>query len=315
MPSTSPALIAVRELPFLPPFDWARMLRFFAGRSTAGVEAVEDGNYLRAIEWKGDSGSLSVCRHADKDCLIATLEGPVSRHADALIAPLSRMFDLHADPRLIGRQLGADAWFKPLLKAAPGLRVPGAWSAFELVVRTIVGQQVSVKAATTIVGRLVQRAGEPIAGHPHAATAWRFPTPAALAAVNLDAIGMPGKRVAAIQGFAHAVTAGDVPVDGGLDSVAGLLPAQIIDLRKALLALPGIGPWTVEYVAMRAWRDSDAWPATDLVLMQSITARDPDLVSAAAQRARAELWSPWRAYAAMHLWNEIADRQGAARGG
>jgi DNA-3-methyladenine glycosylase II len=217
------------------------------------------------------------------------------------------MFDLRADPKKIGAELAADPWLAPLVEAVPGLRVPGAWSGFELVVRAIVGQQVSVKAATTIIGRLVQRAGERIEGHPHENTAWRFPTPAALAAVDLAKIGMPGKRVAALQGFAHAVASGDVPLDSNV--------ADADSLRAALLALPGIGPWTVEYVAMRAWRDADAWPAWDLVLMQSICARDPSLVRPTQQRTRTDAWRPWRAYAAMHLWNEVADRAGAARGG
>jgi DNA-3-methyladenine glycosylase II len=299
--------VATLELPFKPPFDWPRLLRFFGGRATPGVEAVEDGAYRRAIDWAGDSGTLTVRLHPRKRCIVANIEGPASRHADALATPIARMFDLHADPRKIGRELAADPWLAPLIEAVPGLRVPGAWSGFELVVRAIVGQQVSVKAATTIIGRLVQRAGERIEGHPHEHTAWRFPTPAALAAVDLEKIGMPGKRVAALQGFAHAVATGDVP----LDSKA----ADADSLRAALLALPGIGPWTVEYVAMRAWRDADAWPAWDLVLMQSICARDPSLVRPTQQRARTDAWRPWRAYAAMHLWNEVADRAGAARGG
>jgi DNA-3-methyladenine glycosylase II len=125
--------------------------------------------------------------------------------------------------------------------------------------------------------------------------------------VNLEKIGMPGKRVAALQGFAQAVASGDVPLDSSA--------ADADSLRAALLALPGIGPWTVEYVAMRAWRDADAWPAWDLVLMQSISARDPALVRPTQQRTRTDAWRPWRAYAAMHLWNEVADRAGAARGG
>lgn len=303
--------IAVLHLPYQPPFDWPRMLRFFGGRATPGVEAVEDGVYLRAIEWQGDAGTLAVTLEAGKHSLAATLAGPVSRHADALAAPLARMFDLGANPAAIKKGLGADAWFKPLLKAAPGLRVPGAWSAFELVVRTIVGQQVSVKAATTIVGRLVQRAGARIPGHAHEHTAWRFPTPAALADADLSNIGMPGKRVAALQGFARAVADGAAMIDPPGQPYA---PAQLAALRKTLLALPGIGPWTVEYVAMRAWRDTDAWPATDLVLMQSIAARDPALLKPAQQQQRSEAWRPWRAYAALHLWNEIADRAGQ-RGG
>jgi DNA-3-methyladenine glycosylase II len=299
--------VATLELPFKPPFDWPRLLRFFGGRATPGVEAVADGAYRRAIDWAGDSGTLSVRLHPRKRCLVASIEGPVSRHADALAVPIARMFDLRADPKKIGAELSADPWLAPLVEAVPGLRVPGAWSGFELVVRAIVGQQVSVKAATTIIGRLVQRAGERIDGHPHENTAWRFPTPAALAAVDLAQIGMPGKRVAALQGFAHAVATGDVPVDSHV--------ADADRLRAALLALPGIGPWTVEYVAMRAWRDADAWPAWDLVLMQSIAARDPSLVRPTQQRVRTDAWRPWRAYAAMHLWNEVADRAGAARGG
>ena len=299
--------VATLELPYKAPFDWRRLLRFFSGRATPGVETVEDGAYRRAIEWAGDSGTLSVREHPRKRCLVANIEGPVSRHADALAAPIAKMFDLHADPKKIGAALAADPWLAPLIDAAPGLRVPGAWSGFELVVRAIVGQQISVKGATTIIGRLVQRAGERIEGHPHDNTAWRFPTPQALAAVDLAQIGMPGKRVAALQGFAHAVATGDVPLDSAT--------ADASELRAALLALPGIGPWTVEYVAMRAWRDPDAWPAWDLVLMQSICARDPSLVRPTQQRTRTDAWRPWRAYAAMHLWNEVADRAGAARGG
>nr|WKF57828.1 putative bifunctional transcriptional activator/DNA repair enzyme AlkA [Paraburkholderia busanensis] len=299
--------VATLELPFKAPFDWPRLLRFFGGRATPGVEAVEDGAYRRAIDWAGDSGTLSVRMHPRKRCLVASIDGPVSRHANALAVPIARMFDLHADPKKIGAELSADPWLAPLVDAVPGLRVPGAWSGFELVVRAIVGQQVSVKAATTIIGRLVQRAGQRIDGHPHENTAWRFPTPAALAAVDLAQIGMPGKRVAALQGFAHAVATGDVPVDS--------TTADTTALRAALLALPGIGPWTVEYVAMRAWRDADAWPAWDLVLMQSICARDPSLARPTQQRSRTDTWRPWRAYAAMHLWNEVADRMGAARGG
>lgn len=309
-PSERDTALATLDLPFRAPYDWPRVLRFFAGRATPGVEAVEDGCYRRAIEWAGASGTLSVSRHPRRRALVATIEGSVSVHAHALSTPISRMFDLRADPAAISAHFGADAWLAPLVAAAPGLRVPGAWSAFELVVRAIVGQQVSVKAATTIVGRLVERVGQRIDGHPHALTPWRFPTPAALASADLAGIGMPGKRVAALQGFAQAVASGALVIE------ANAAAATDFDaMRAALLALPGIGPWTVEYVAMRAWRDTNAWPATDLVLMQSIAARDPALVRATQQRARSDAWRPWRAYAAMHLWNEIADRAGAARGG
>jgi DNA-3-methyladenine glycosylase II len=306
------------ELPFKAPYDWPRVLRFLAGRATPGVEIVEEGAYRRAIEWEGASGTLSVRRHERNARLVVTVDGEASRHLDALRPHVATMFDVGAKPLVIGEHLARDPWLAPLVAAVPGLRVPGAWSAFELVVRAVVGQQISVKAATTLIGRLVVRAGARIEDHPHAGTAWRFPTPAALADADLTQIGMPGKRVAALQALARAIALGQVPIErapadakgqGGADA------AGLADMRKALLALPGIGPWTVEYIAMRAWRDADAWPATDLVLMQSIASRDATLVRPAAQRARTDAWRPWRAYAAMHLWNEIADRATRSRGG
>lgn len=330
----SRSLITDFELPFKAPYDWPRLLRFLAGRATPGVEAVEGGAYRRAIEWMGASGTLSVSRHPRKARLVVSVEGDASRHVDTLAPHVATMFDADADPAAIAAHLAGDPWLAPLVGAAPGLRVPGAWSAFELVVRAIVGQQVSVKAATTLIGRLVVRAGARIDDHPHPDTAWRFPTPAALAEADLARIGMPGKRVAALQAVARAVASGEVPIDRlvapkGLNGTngsnraggaAGAPPSgrparELAAMREALLALPGIGPWTVEYIAMRAWRDADAWPATDLVLMQSIAARDATLARPAAQRARTEVWRPWRAYAAMHLWNEIADRANGARGG
>ncbi|MFF7708132.1 AlkA N-terminal domain-containing protein [Pseudomonas sp. NPDC007930] len=295
------------ELPYQPPFDWPRMLRFFGGRASAGVEAVEQGQYLRTVHWQGLPGSLRVRDDPARQCLIVQASGEASRALGAMQAKLRGVFDLATDPGAVRQGLAHDPWLAGLLDRAPGLRIPGAWSAFELVVRTIVGQQVSVKAATTITGRLVQRAGAPAPSPFHEAAPWCFPTPAALAAANLERIGMPGKRVAALQGFAQAVAEGALPLEDAEPDVA--------QLRAAMLALPGIGPWTVEYTAMRAWRDTDAWPATDLVLMQAIALRAPELAKPAQQRHYTESWRPWRAYAAMHLWNEIADRAGAARGG
>lgn len=311
----APTHSATLELPFRAPYDWPRVLRFFAGRATPGVEYVDDGAWRRAIDFRDASGTLTVSRHARKRCLVAQIDGPVSAHAAALAAPLARMFDTQADPAAITAHFADDPWLAPLVAATPGLRVPGAWSGFELVVRAIVGQQVSVKAATTIIGRLVQRVGRRIESHPHEHTAWRFPTPAALAAADLGGIGMPGKRVAALQGFAQAVASGAVAIERSDSATSAETACDLDAMRAALLALPGIGPWTVEYVAMRAWRDANAWPATDLVLMQSIAARDPALARPAQQRARSDAWRPWRAYAAMHLWNELADRANGARGG
>lgn len=283
------------------------MLQFFDSRSSAGVESVDAESYCRVIEWSGHSGTMEVRLHSSSKWLVATLNGPVSRHAEELIAPMNRMFDLEMDPKEMHRCFSADPWLAPLIVSSPGLRVPGAWSAFELLIRTIVGQQVSVKAASTVVSRIVQRAGKRIDGHQHEATAWRFPTPADLAAADLTQIGMPGKRIATVQAVAAAVARGDLALNEPT--------ANAKAIRNALLAMPGIGPWTVEYVAMRALRDADAWPASDLVLMQAIATRDPLLVRARQQIARTESWRPWRAYAAIHLWNSAATESGQTRGG
>jgi DNA-3-methyladenine glycosylase II len=300
-------LQATRLLPFNPPFDWQRMLDFFAARMTAGVEAVVDGVYLRNIEFKGCVGTLSVAMAPEGNHLIATAQGEVSRHMDDLIEPVSHMFDLYASPQVVDEALSSDPWLATLVQARPGLRVPGAFSGFELVVRTIVGQQVSVKGATTIVGRLVQRAGVQVAEHASDQLAWRFPTPDALARANLDKIGMPGKRVETLQRVAAAVASGELSLN--------VSHGDTDELRRQLLAMPGIGPWTVEYIAMRAWRDPDAWPASDLVLMNLMTLQDSSLTRLALHKVRAEAWKPWRAYAAIHIWNSAADVAGKAKGG
>ncbi len=183
--------------------------------------------------------------------------------------------------------LVADPVLGPLIARNPGLRVPGAWSPFELLVRTIVGQQVTVKAATTIMGRIASRFGTPVAIAGLDATAFHFPTPATLARAHWDGIGMPGKRIAALQAVARAIDDDSIKFPApGEDTAA---------FRAALLQLPGIGPWTVEYFAIRALRDLDAWPATDLVLKRAVE-----------QGATPEHWRPWRGYAAMHLWNGAA---------
>jgi DNA-3-methyladenine glycosylase II len=300
-------LYAIRLLPFNPPFDWQRMLNFFAGRLTAGVEAVIGGEYRRNIEFSGSVGTLSVTLAEQRDHLLVTVHGPVSAYIDELIEPISHMFDLYAQPALIDSSLSSDPWLASLVQARPGLRVPGAFSGFELVVRTIVGQQVSVKGATTIVGRLVQRAGVRISEAADDPLAWQFPTPDALARVDLDKIGMPGKRVETLQRVAAAVASGELSLN--------VSHGDTDQLRRQLLAMPGIGPWTVEYIAMRAWRDQDAWPASDLVLMNLMTAQEPNLIRLALHKVRAEAWKPWRAYAAMHIWNSAADVSGRAKGG
>jgi AraC family transcriptional regulator of adaptative response / DNA-3-methyladenine glycosylase II len=191
------------------------------------------------------------------------------------------MLDLDADPAAVAAVLAGDPALAPLIEARPGLRVPGAWDGFELAVRAILGQQVSVRGATTLTGRLAERYGKSLA-EPEAGLLSVFPRPEALADAQVEAIGMPAARAETIRRLARAVAS---------DRLSLSPTAPFAETRACLLEIPGIGPWTAEYVAMRALRDPDAFPASDLWLRR-----------AGATERRAESWRPWRAYAAVHLW-------------
>jgi DNA-3-methyladenine glycosylase II len=209
------------------------------------------------------------------------------------------MFDLDIDLSAVHAVLGTDPCLAPMLATHPGLRVPGAWSAFELLVRTIVGQQVTVKAATTIIGRIASRLGQPMGGSEDGGPAFLFPTPRALADGNLDGIGMPSRRVACLQNVARAIAERTIPFPDTNEDTDGV--------KEALLALPGIGTWTVEYFALRALRDPDAWPGSDLALRRAVER----FAEASGESAAcvSDRWRPYRAYAAIHLWNAAANTQ------
>ena len=215
---------------------------------------------------------------------------------------MRRLFDLSADPREINAILGADADLAEATAREPGLRVPGAWDGFELAVRAILGQQVSVASATGSAGRLAERYGEPLPA-PAGAVTRLFPTAARLARVDPAELRLPRARAAAIVALARAVAAGELTFEpqGDLD-----------DAVARLTALPGIGEWTAQYIAMRALGEPDAFPAADLGLLAAARAWMPD---ATARRllARAEAWRPWRAYAAMHLWAQLSQRRRPGR--
>lgn len=293
MNSTAPAPRIVR-LPYHAPWDWQQFHDHFALRSLAGVECLSPRRYARSVRLGADSGWFSVTPLDDTAELQLELHLP-ARHAEVLTARVRKMFDLDSNPAQIAEHLGSDAVLGPLLLQAPGLRLPTALDPFEQAVRAIVGQQVTVKAAVTIVGRLVQRLGEAlpegreIEGQPTRL----FPTPQALAEADLAGIGMPGKRVETLQSFSAACASGalELHVDDGAE-----------DLVKRLCALPGIGPWTAEYVALRAFGDPDAFPAADLGLLKSPVWGAEGITARELQR-RAEAWRPWRAYAAVYLWH------------
>ncbi|MFP6744200.1 MAG: DNA-3-methyladenine glycosylase, partial [Alphaproteobacteria bacterium] len=275
------------NLSFLPPYPWPWLLSFLGARAIPGVEAVVDDCYRRSIVTIEGPAIIEVRLDPDSEALLVTSNNPL----DCMEDRLRRQFDLHADPAVIDGQLGADPLLAPLVAARPGLRVPKAWDVFELAVRAIVGQQVSVAGATTVTGRIATRFGTPLAGADGPVNRL-FPIPEQLAEADVATTGIPGKRARTINNFAAAVAKGDVVFDDfdGLE-----------DMVENLSALPGIGPWTANYIAMRGLGLADAFPVGDLGLVRAFDARGKTL-SHAELTARAEAWRPWRAYATMHLW-------------
>ncbi|WP_406695707.1 AlkA N-terminal domain-containing protein [Singulisphaera sp. Ch08] len=279
------------ELDYSPPLDWPFFLQYLGARATVGVEAVEGERYVRTFAWEGCSGSLSLSQHPTDARLLLTIRGEVGAHSEAILGRVRQMFDLDTNLALVHAVLGTDPHLGPLLAASPGIRVLGAWSPFELLVRTIVGQQVTVKAATTIMGRIVSRLGKAVVALNPGGPSFLFPTPRTIADGNLEAIGMPSKRVLTLQNVARAIADATItfPEPDG----------DVVGVKEALLKMPGIGPWTVEYFALRALRDADSWPGTDLVIRRIL-----EQFERAGPAIQVEQWRPYRGYAAVHLWNK-----------
>jgi AraC family transcriptional regulator of adaptative response / DNA-3-methyladenine glycosylase II len=276
------------RLPYRTPFDWAAIVRFLALRAAPGVEAIEGDAYRRTVDLDEVRGVIEVRPEAGRPALILRADGFTAE----VVHRVRRLFDLDADSRRITRHLRRSAVLAPLVARAPGLRVPGAWDGFEVAVRAVLGQQVAVRAATALAGRLVEVCGEPIPTG-RAGLSRLFPPPARLAEADLAAIGLPRARAATIRGLAAAVARGEPLLDAGRD---------LADRVARLCAIPGIGPWTAHYIAMRLG-DPDAFPATDLGLRRALAVRGrrPEPAQVVAM---GEAWRPWRAYAVLYLWTE-----------
>lgn len=282
------------ELAYRPPYDWDAMLAFLAARAIPGVEAVTAGRYARSIAFGEAVGIVTVVPAHGARARV-TVRFPQLRALPTILARVRRVFDLAADPVAIGAHLARDPALAPLVAARPGLRVPGAWDGFELAVRAVLGQQITVTAATGLAGKMVRAHGValPAAVGGTEGLTHIFPTPAQLASVDLVGFGMTGARAAAVRSLAAAVAA-DPLIFG---------PRRSLDEAVATLrSLTGIGEWTAQYIAMRELREPDAFPASDIGLLRAMTGADGHRPSPGALLARAEPWRPWRAYAALHLW-------------
>lgn len=286
----------VLKLPFSAPYDWRGILEFLAARAIPGVEAVSGDTYRRTFALGDATGLLEVSAPARASHLVATILTSDVKALGAIVARLRRLFDLDADIVAVDAHLARDRALARGVRERPGVRVPGAWEPFELAVRAVLGQQVSVRAATTFAGRIVAAHGRPLRaplgslgdGSPTVL----FPSPAALAKADLTRIGLTRARAATLSALAAAVAASP-----DLLSAADTLD----DTLSELCALPGIGPWTAQYIAMRALRQPDAFPASDLGLLRAMETK-AGRPTPAALAERAEAWRPWRAYAALRLW-------------
>jgi AraC family transcriptional regulator of adaptative response / DNA-3-methyladenine glycosylase II len=285
--------ITVR-LPYRAPYDWEAMIGFLAARAIPGVEAAAPQRYARTLAIDGTRG-LVVVRPGEGDFLLAEIRLEKIQTLPAVIARIRRVFDLTADPDLIGAHLSQDPRLAPLVAARPGLRAPGGWHGFELAVRAILGQQITVGAARGLAGRLTEAFGERFDDPAAAALGltWLFPGPERLVGQDIAALGMPRSRGAAIEALARTAVA-----DPAIFSPRADLESAI----KALSALPGIGEWTAQYIALRELREPDAFPHADIGLMRAMADETGERPNPQALLAMSQAWRPWRAYAAQHLW-------------
>ncbi|SEG99404.1 AraC family transcriptional regulator, regulatory protein of adaptative response / DNA-3-methyladenine glycosylase II [Nonomuraea solani] len=266
--ATRPATLRLR-LHRREPYDAEAAFAFLASRAIPGLEVADGTSYARAVP----GGTITLTPQRDHIALDVAVDD--TRQLARVVARCRRLLDLDADPEAISEILGRTS-LAPLVAARPGLRVPGAFDGFELAVRAVVGQQISVAGARTLLGRIVARAAAPL-----------FPTPAHLLETDLTGLGLTNRRIDTLKDLAARLAEGRIDLDGGQD------PAEAV---AGLLEVRGIGPWTAGYVALRALRDPDAWPTGDLVLVKRMAALG-------IPEDHIERWRPWRAYAALHLWS------------
>ena len=286
------------RLTYREPFDWHGQLKFFAARAIPGVEHADDARYLRSVRIGEQVGVLEI-RHDDElGELAVRLHGIDTVNLYPVVQSVRDMFDVDAPVDVIARQLRKDAVLQKALRRQPGIRVPGTWDGYELTVRAILGQQVSVKAATTLAGRIAERYGEPFS---HDTLTRLFPAPEKLMRARFNDIGLVSARAETIRAVSRAIVDGSISFDGAQD------PAEFC---RSLVDIKGIGEWTAQYVAMRALKNPDAFPASDLGLLKALDQEHGGRMRPAELEQRANAWRPWRAYAALLLWSTLGGSGG-----
>jgi AraC family transcriptional regulator of adaptative response / DNA-3-methyladenine glycosylase II len=286
------------RLQYRPPFDAESLLVYFGRRAIPGVEEVIDGRYRRTIALPRSRGIIELEPVEKTKEVLLRLQLTDLSDLSMLVQRCRQLFDLDAVPMAIADTLAADPLLAPLITTRPGLRVPGTMNGFELAVRAILGQQISVVGARTLAGRLVAALGEPLE-KPSGTLTYLFPSPLAIMHANLQGLGLTNGRVTALQSLARAVVEGDLHLDRDADR-----EQTVVRLQK----LPGVGPWTASYIAMRALGDPDAFPVADLGLRRSLEQQGVAADVKSIER-HAEMWRPWRAYATHHLWASLSAPQ------
>ncbi len=299
------ASVLTINLAYRPPFNWLQIERYFQSRLSEGVDLFSEAVYRRDLQLYEQYGKIRVSHNANSRSLTLEVPGVFWRHLPKIIRKTRQLFDLDSDPQSIDHHLSQDPYLTKTIEMKPGIRILGSWSFFELSLRTIIGQQITVVGAATITRRLVEKNGEPIEDSFRRAMVSHdqpihclFPTAEHLVNADLSNIGLTATRIETIKRFSEAYLRNTFRFKAGVDSKM---------VMASLMSVKGIGPWTANYIAMRALRDPDAFPAADLALLKAYNKFNGDAVSAAELLSVSEKWRPWRGYAAMYLWNSLTN--------
>ena len=282
------------------PYDWTLMMEFLHQRALFGVEIVEDNVYKHTVKFDNTIGTIEVQPVQGERYCFLRVPNNLSRHLLVISERVKRLFDLRANPDLIAKNLLKDKYISKFVRKYPGIRIPGAWDGFEVAVRAILGQQVSIKTATTFCRRLIEAYGEPMVDYDKSNLSYIFPTPERIAEATLLDIGLTKMRAKTLRAFANSISS---------EKLAMHATQTLDNAIDSLIIIPGVGQWTANYIAMRAFGEPDAFPAGDLILRRVASGSHDSPLTERLLNKKSESWRPYRAYAAMLLWTEYAHRK------